>query len=59
MVEMKHLIIVLLITSCLFSQAEPDTTFDISLLARGEMWAVFNRTVTIVEDGEKRGRLSG
>ena len=55
MVEMKHLIIVLLITSCLFSQAEPDTTFDISLLARGEMWAVFNRTVTIVEDGEKRG----
>ncbi|HIN26342.1 MAG TPA: hypothetical protein EYM74_03425 [Candidatus Marinimicrobia bacterium] len=52
---MKHLIIVLLITSCLFSQAEPDTTFDISLLATGEMWAVFNRTVTIVEDGEKRG----
>ena len=52
---MKHLIIALLIISSLFSQTEPDTTFDISLLATGEMWAIFNRTVAIVEDGEKRG----
>ena len=53
---MKHLIIALLIISSLFSQTElDDTTFDISLLATGEMWAIFNRTVAIVEDGEKRG----
>ena len=52
---MKHLIIALLIISSLFSQTEPDTTFDISLLATGEMWAIFNRTVAIVEDGGKRG----
>ena len=52
---MKHLIIALLIILSLFSQTEPDTTFDISLLATGEMWAIFNRTVIIVEDGEKRG----
>jgi hypothetical protein len=52
---MKYLIIALLIISSLFSQTEPDTTFDISLLATGEMWAIFNRTVIIVEDGEKRG----
>jgi len=44
---MKHLIIALLIISSLFSQTElDDTTFDISLLATGEMWAIFNRTVS-------------
>ena len=36
-------------------QAVPDTTFDLSLLATGEMWAVFNRAVTIAEDGQNRG----
>ena len=52
---MKHIISIILLTSCLFSQTEPDTTFDLSLLATGEKWAVFNRTVTRVEDGEKTG----
>jgi hypothetical protein len=51
---MKHIISIILLTSCLFSQTE-DTTFDLSLLATGEKWAVFNRTVTRVEDGEKTG----
>ena len=36
-------------------RAAPDTTFDLSLLATGEMWAVFNRAVTIAEDGQNRG----
>ncbi len=36
-------------------QAAPDTTFNLSLLATGEMWAVFNRAVTIAEDGQNRG----
>jgi hypothetical protein len=36
-------------------QATPDTTFNLSLLARGEMWAVFNRAVTTAEDGQNKG----
>lgn len=36
-------------------QAVPDTTFNLSLLAKGEMWAVFNRAVTIEEDEQNRG----
>jgi len=36
-------------------QAAPDTTFNLSLLATGEQWAVFNRAVTTAEDGKNRG----
>ncbi len=49
------LLIVLSAPSQVKGQAAPDTTFDLSLLARGEMWAVFNRAVTIAEDVQKRG----
>jgi len=52
---MKNLIKTLLLTSCLFSQVSLDTMFDISLLAAGEEWAVFNRAVTVLKDGQKRG----
>ncbi len=31
-------------------QAAPDTTFDLSLLVKGERWAVYNRAVAIAED---------
>jgi len=36
-------------------QAAPDTTFDLSLVATGEMWAVFNRSATVAEEGPHRG----
>ena len=58
---MKTIILHILLLTLLFApsqvkgQAAPDTTIDLSLLATGEMWAVFNRTVTLVEEGEKRG----
>lgn len=52
---MKHLIKTLLLTSCLFSQVALDTTFDLSLLAAGEKWAVYNRAATVLKDGQKRG----
>ena len=52
---MKHIISIILLTSCLFSQTEPDTTFDLSLLAAGGKWAVYNRAATVLKDGQKRG----
>ncbi len=52
---MKHPIKALLLTSCLFSQVALDTTVDLSLLAAGEKWAVYNRAVTVLKVGQKRG----
>ena len=52
---MKHFTKALLLTSCLFSQVALDTTFDLSLLAAGEKWAVYNRAATVLKDGQKRG----
>ena len=51
--------ILLLALLCAPSQAKgeaaPDTTLDLSLLARGRMWAVYNRAVTVAEAGEHKG----
>ena len=52
---MKHFTKALLLTSCLFSQVALDTTFDLSLLAAGEKWAVYNRAATVLKEGQKRG----
>jgi len=52
--KMKHPIKALFLTSCLFSQVI-DTTLDLSLLAAGEKWAVYNRAVTVLKDGQNRG----
>ncbi len=49
------LIIILFAPPELKGQAASDTTFDLSMLSKGKMWAVFNRAVTIAEDGQKRG----
>jgi len=51
---MKYPIKALLLTSCLFSQAI-DTTFDLSLLAAGKKWAVYNRAVTVLKDEQNKG----
>ena len=51
---MKYPIKALLLTSCLFSQAI-DTTFDLSLLAAGKKWAVYNREVTVLKDEQNKG----
>ena len=59
---MKTNITYILVLILLFAPSEmrgqeaPDTTFDLSLLATGETWAVFNRAVTVAEEGQKRGR---
>ncbi len=34
-------------------QEAPDTTLDLSSLATGEAWAIFNRSPTIAEDGPR------
>jgi hypothetical protein len=59
--QMKTMISQILLLALLsaFSQVEgqavPDTTFNLSSLAMGEGWAIFNRSVTIAEDGQNAG----
>ena len=49
------LLALLISTSQVEGQPVSDTTFDLSLLAGGEKWAVLNRTATVVEDGPNKG----
>ena len=49
------LLIVLSALSQVKGQTAHDTTFDLSLFASGETWAVFNRTVNIAEDAPMGG----
>lgn len=49
------LLVFLSVSSQVKGQAAPDNEVDLSLLATGAKWAVFNRTMTVVEDGQYRG----
>lgn len=55
MIAQTLLLALVLFRSQVEGQAAPDTTFDLSSLAKGEMWAVFNRAATVAEDGQRRG----
>jgi hypothetical protein len=57
--EMKYVIFYFVLAlihvfpSLVSGQAAPDTTFDLSRLANGETWAIFNRTVTPSTEEQK------
>lgn len=59
-IKMKTIVSHILLLIFLFTLSEvsgqvaPDSTFDLSIIANGERWAVFNRAVTIAEKEQKR-----
>ena len=59
-IKMKTIVSHILLLTFLFTLSEvsgqvaPDSTFDLSIIAKGERWAVFNRAVTIAEKEQKR-----
>ena len=59
-IKMKTIVSHILLLIFLFTLSEvsgqvaPDSTLDLSIIANGERWAVFNRAVTIAEKEQKR-----